>query len=70
MTCVIHCYVSVSLILDRGKLREERLTWTRFRGFQSIVLGKAQQSSWQREFVVEAASITVSQETELRRNYG
>lgn len=42
MTCVIHCCVTVSQILDRSKLREERLTWTHFRGFQSIMLGKAQ----------------------------
>lgn len=66
MTCVIHCCVTVSQIPDRSKTREERLTWTHFRDFQSIMLGKAQQSSWKREFVVEAASIMVDQETELR----
>lgn len=59
MPRVSHCHVSVSHILDRSKLREERLAWTPFRGFQPIMLGKAQQSSWQGEFVVEAASITV-----------
>lgn len=56
----------MSQIPDRSKTREERLTWTHFRDFQSIMLGKAQQSSWKREFVVEAASIMVDQETELR----
>lgn len=46
---------------EGGGEREEGRILTHFRRFLSTVIGKAQQSTWQREFVIEAVSILIIQ---------
>lgn len=49
-------------ILDRSNLNEQRFILTRF---PSIMVGKAQQSLWQQEYVVEAPHFWMDWETGL-----